>query len=97
MRFAFGILLIVICLSACSRRVEYSSVSNAVADPAAVNLNTADVVELERLPHIGRKTAEAIIDHRAQNGPFRRVEDLLLVRGISERRFADLRAHVRVE
>lgn len=65
--------------------------------PDAVNINTATAERLERLPHVGRKTAEAIIAFRIENGPFRRPENLLLIRGISENRFADIRQFIRTE
>ena len=47
--------------------------------------------ELEKLPRIGRKTAESIVEFRNENGPFRRAESLLLIRGLSEKRFAEIR------
>ena len=65
--------------------------------PDAININTASVDELEKLPHIGRKTAEAIVAFRDENGPFRRPENLLLIHGVSENRFADIRHFIRTE
>ena len=64
--------------------------------PAAprVNVNAASAGELERLPGVGPVLAARIVEHRERYGPFRRVEHLLAVRGISERRFRDLRPHV---
>jgi competence protein ComEA len=59
---------------------------------APVDLNTADVAELERLPGIGPSTAQAIVDHRDANGPFRSVDDLLDVRGIGPAKLEALRA-----
>ncbi|HXF68434.1 MAG TPA: ComEA family DNA-binding protein [Thermoflexus sp.] len=47
-----------------------------------LDLNTASVEELERLPGIGPRTAQAIVDYRLKRGPFRRLEDLLAVPGI---------------
>ncbi|HLL75494.1 MAG TPA: ComEA family DNA-binding protein [Pyrinomonadaceae bacterium] len=62
-----------------------------------VNINRAAREELERLPGIGPALAQRIVEHRERHGAFRRVEHLLVVRGISERRFAELRAHVTAE
>ena len=67
--------------------------SEAVAGPL-VNLNTAPRAELEQLPGIGPALAARIIEHRARYGPFRRAEHLLIVRGISERRFARMQPFV---
>ena len=55
------------------------------ADPAAlVNINTAGLEELMSLPGIGEVRAQAILDDRAENGPYRYPEDLIRVRGIGE-------------
>lgn len=62
-----------------------------------VNLNRATREELEKLPGIGEGLAARIVEHRERYGPFRRVEHLLAVRGISERRFAELRFYVTVD
>lgn len=50
--------------------------------PARLDLNTASVEALERLPGIGPRTAQAIVDYRLKHGPFRRLEDLLAIPGI---------------
>ncbi|HXJ18483.1 MAG TPA: helix-hairpin-helix domain-containing protein [Candidatus Polarisedimenticolia bacterium] len=61
-----------------------------------VDLNTATVQELEQLPGIGPTTAKAIVQFRAKSGRFRRVEDLLAVRGISEAKLQKLRPYITV-
>lgn len=66
-------------------------------DAPPVNINDAGREELERLPGIGPALAARIIEHRARYGRFRRAEHLLLVRGISERRFRQLRPHITSE
>ena len=50
----------------------------------AVDINTAGLEELMTLPGIGAGRAQAILDDRAEHGPFRRPEDLLRVKGIGE-------------
>ncbi len=83
---------------ACSSRVEYTqSFKVASSSSASININSATVDELEKLPHIGRKTAEAIVQFRDENGPFRRVEYLMQVRGISELRFVEIRHLLKTE
>jgi competence protein ComEA len=52
-----------------------------------VNINTAGVDELVALPGIGKAYAERIVEYRQKNGPFKRVEDILNVRGIGEKTF----------
>lgn len=62
-----------------------------------MNLNTASAEELDTLPEVGPRLAKAIIAFREKSGPFRRVEDLLAVPGISKRRLEKLRPFVYVE
>jgi competence protein ComEA len=62
-----------------------------------ININTASTRELERLPGIGQGLAERIIDHRERFGPFRRPEHLIIVRGISDKRFRALQDMITVE
>ena len=62
-----------------------------------VELNTADKAALETLPGVGPRTAELIIEYRAENGGFEKIEDLMNVRGIGERTFLRLRELVRVD
>jgi len=61
-----------------------------------VNLNTADVGQLDALPGVGPAIAQAIVDYRDQNGPFATVDQLVEVRGIGDARLADLRDRVTV-
>jgi competence ComEA-like helix-hairpin-helix protein len=59
-----------------------------------VNINTATAEELEKLPGIGRGLAARVIAYRERFGRFRRVEHLIMVRGIGERRFRRLRPFI---
>jgi competence protein ComEA len=58
---------------------------------STVNLNTATVAELETLPGIGRSTAERIVEYRQKNGGFKKIEELMNVRGIGEKSFLKLK------
>ncbi|NOY92855.1 MAG: helix-hairpin-helix domain-containing protein [Deltaproteobacteria bacterium] len=61
-----------------------------------VNLNTASAEELTRLPGIGEAKAQAILARR-ENHHFRRVEDIMRVRGIGRATFRHLRPMLAVE
>lgn len=61
-----------------------------------INLNTADATELDLLPGVGEITAERIITYRDANGPYRSVDDLVHVDGISTRTINGLRDLVTV-
>jgi competence protein ComEA len=65
--------------------------------PAApVDINSASLDQLETLPGIGPATAQAIVDQRQRNGPFRSVDDLLDIRGIGPAKLDAIRDLVRV-
>ena len=69
--------------------------ASTTAKPA-INLNAATIDQLETLPGIGRKTAERIIEYRTKSGGFKRIEDLMNVKGIGEKSFLKLRPLVAV-
>jgi competence protein ComEA len=89
--------LTVAATAACSTRVAIDPPVDIGRSPDAVNINTATVEELERLPHIGRKTAESIVEFRTQNGPFRRPELVMQIRGMSESRYAEIAPFIRTD
>ena len=62
-----------------------------------LNLNTATKKELEALPGVGPALAQRIIEFREKKGGFRRVEELLVIPGISERRWKAIRDKVEVK
>jgi competence protein ComEA len=61
-----------------------------------VDINLASAKELEELPGVGPTTAKSIIQFREKTGRFRRVEDLLAIRGISEAKLAKMRPYITV-
>src|SRR5687767_11511349 len=65
--------------------------SAAAPAATAINLNTATAAQLETLPGIGPAVAQRIVDYRQQSGGFRKVEELMNVRGIGEAIFLKLK------
>lgn len=71
--------------------------SAAKPEPAAtININTASVKELDALPGIGAKTAALIVEYRQKNGPFKKIEELMNVRGVGEKSFLKLKPQLTV-
>jgi competence protein ComEA len=76
---------------------EGSTTSGAAgATTAKINVNTADAAELEELPGIGEVLSQAIVDYRAENGPFSSVDELEDVSGIGPSILEDVRDLVSV-
>lgn len=61
--------------------------ANAQTPAAKINLNTATSAQLETLPGIGTGLAKRILEHRAKHGPFKRPQDLIVIRGFSAKRY----------
>ena len=69
---------------------------SSAEERSAIDLNTADRPALEALPGVGPRTAELIIEYRTESGGFKKVEELMNVRGIGEATFLRIRELVRV-
>ncbi|MCI5836815.1 MAG: ComEA family DNA-binding protein [Veillonellaceae bacterium] len=61
-----------------------------------VNINTADAVELQRIPSVGEATAERILEYRRERGLFRSPADVMNVKGIGEGKYRQMRKHITI-
>ena len=61
-----------------------------------ININTANENELDALPGIGPAIARRIVEHRSSQ-PFTKIEDIMLVKGIGEKKFSKLKELITVE
>lgn len=73
--------------------------TNTVPDETElmVNINTANVFELQQLNGIGEKTAQRIVDYRTKHGNFEVVEDLMRIDGIGKKKFDIIKDNICVE
>ena len=62
-----------------------------------ININQASARDFEKLPGIGPELARRIVAYREKHGPFRRVEDLLVIRGIGPKKWKAIRPHLRID
>ncbi len=74
--------------------VKAASRATPKAPATPVNLNTATMAQLQELPGIGARTAERIIEYRQKNGGFKKIEELMNVKGIGEKSFLKLKAQI---
>jgi competence protein ComEA len=62
-----------------------------------ININSASVQELQKLPQIGAVVAQRIVDFRGKNGKFTKIEEIMKVKGIGEKTFLKLKPLITVE
>ena len=66
-------------------------------DTLTINMNTATLKEWVQLPGIGEVYAQRILEYRSTHGDFTRLEDLMEVKGIGQKRWEKLRIHLYIE
>jgi len=76
--------------------LDAPAVAEAPAEVGVVNLNTASIDELTRLPGIGPAKARAVLELRRKLTRFARVEDLMRVKGIGRKTFRKLQPLIRL-
>ena len=97
--FVLGILLTAFVAAAPAAAQEKAEKSKPTASAPAgtpINLNTATAAQLETLPGIGARTAQLIVEHRQKNGNFKKVEELMNIKGIGEKTFLKIKPLVTV-
>jgi len=82
-------LLVAGCL--CASSTAASAKASVPTPESPLNINTATQAQFEALPGLGTKVAERIIEYRQKNGNFKKVEDLMNVKGIGEKSFLKLK------
>lgn len=73
-----------------------SSDSQPKKEVAPIDINRATAEDFATLPGVGPELARRIVAHREKHGPFRRIEDLLVIRGIGRKKWRGIRPFLRV-
>ena len=81
--------------AAAGKKAPASARERATA-AAPVNLNAATSAQLQTLPGVGASTAQRIVDYRQKNGAFKKVEELMNVKGLGEKSFLKLKPLITV-
>ncbi len=79
------------------KKSSRSTASGSVSVTEKININTAGSAELQKLPRVGPKTAEKIIQYREENGPFLRKEDIKKIKGIGPKTFENMKEIIEVD
>ena len=87
-----GLLLIGLAAATVAAQEPASPTKAAAPAAAPVNINTATMQQLETLPGIGPATAQRIIEYRQKSGGFKKIEELMNIRGVGEKSFLTLKA-----
>jgi competence protein ComEA len=72
------------------------AISAQVQPDERININTAPVEELTRLPGVGPALASRVVEHRRKHGPFKRAQDLIIVRGMSAKLYRRIAHLIRI-
>jgi len=76
---------------------EEQTASATAAATTMVNINTANAKALEALPGIGETKAKAIVAHREKHGPFKTIEDVKKVSGVTAKDLEQMKGRITVE
>ena len=81
---------------------EYRNENNTLNEPESnndnkININTADLSELDSLPGFGQVTAQKIIEYRQEHTRFNSIEELMNIKGIGEKKFNNVKDHIYVQ
>lgn len=83
--------------SARGREASEQQNRKTAPNPATViDINRASAEDFQKLPGIGPGLAGRIVAFRQKHGPFRRVEDLLAIRGIGPKKWRRMRPYLRI-
>ena len=83
--------VLALCLGLVLSSASVLAQKSSPALPEKVNLNTATAEQLQSIPGIGPSTAKNILEYRAKVGKFNKIEEIINVRGIGEKKFQKIK------
>jgi competence ComEA-like helix-hairpin-helix protein len=92
----FYFITLAVCALMVAAAIAFAAPQKKQPPSKPLDINKATVEDLEKIPGIGPATAKAIVRFREKSGPFRRLEDLLAIRGITKRKLEQLRPYLTV-
>ena len=81
----------VLCLGLAISAVSAPAQKSSPASTEKINLNSATAEQLQSLPGIGPAIAKSIVDHRTKVGKFSRIEEIINVKGVGEKKFQKIK------
>lgn len=88
--------VLIVCLGLALSSVSVLAQKATPAAPEKININAATVEQFQALPGIGPAMAKLIVEHRTKVGKFNRIEELMNVKGIGEKKFQKIKDRLTV-
>jgi competence protein ComEA len=82
---------LILCLGLILTPVTALAQKGKAASTEKVNLNTATIEQLQTLPGIGPAMAKRVIEYRTKVGKFSKIEEIINVKGIGEKKFQKIK------
>lgn len=95
-KVTLGALLVIASLASAPARATGAGGANSPETSGVINVNSASAEQIAFLPRVGIKLAERVVEYRKSNGPFKKIEDLMEVKGVGEKLFVALKPHLTV-
>ncbi len=86
-----------LCLSLAVGPVSALAQKTEMESTQRIDLNSATAKQLESLPGIGPTTAKRIIEHRTKVGKFERIEEIINIKGMGEKKFRKIKDRLVVQ
>ncbi len=83
--------VLALCLGLAVSSVSVLAQKSSPVTTEKVNLNSATAEQLQSLPGIGPVIAKSIIEYRTKVGKFNRIEEIINVKGIGEKKFQKIK------